>query len=172
MKKKGFIMRLLGLIVLLATYIGLAFDFVIRLITSSSAVSSNTIQESINLDNFTNMLKSGLDKMGWYKASYVFMIITLVLVGIIIILSIVDAIMKNKIVTLVTKICSILGIVVSLTFFILFAVGGAVISSSTTLLGTTTSITYLPHAAPILITLFALLGSIFTLVALCLANKK
>ena len=157
---------------LVLTYVGLAFNFVLVTTSVSSSAGSRSNSASLSLGDFTELLKSSNEKVGWYKFANVLMIITLVLVGVILVLSVIDMFLNNKIVNVLTKVCSIVGIVVSVVFFIIFVVGGVVLSSSSTLAGITTSLAYLPNVAPVLIAFFALLGSIFTLVALKRAAKK
>ncbi len=154
MKKKGFglVAVCISVVAAVLSFVALAFNWYALVISSESLPATRA--------DWAHSLESSASQFGAWRASRVFMIITLVVVAIVAVLLIVELFYENKLLAQIAKWASLALIVLVAIFLILFVVGCVNLSGSSMLV--------MPHAGPIALTAFAVLTGVFGM----LANKK
>ncbi len=156
---KGLIFGILALITAAMSFISLAFQFISTEITLGSTTST----KSSGLTEWFDIISDLQDTdniLGWNVAK-IFLIITLVLVGLLLIALVVRFFIKNKYLDVIIKVISLLSILGALVFFISTVVGCGKLSTVVDAgnLGSS-SYRYIAHIAIYFITIFSILTSV------------
>ena len=170
MKKKGLILSIVSAVLAVLTYISLAFNFIYSEFTPTIGKVQST---TYNLADWQKLMNDNPLKgnVGLWKFSFVLMIISLIVVAIVVVLAFVNLFAKNKIVNLVNRVASIVGIVLFVAFLITISAGGSLYAGSfdTSVLGTYKLV---PNVGPVLLGIFGAAATCVTLVTTTLSTKS
>lgn len=168
MKRKGLVKSIVSASFAVLAFISLAFNF--GVLSYKAGNTSET--KGFSLSDWFELLKGDSEKLACYKVAQVLMIILLVVIVAVAALAIVQVFVDKKVLKLCLKIASIAGIVLSVAFMLTFFIGGAVLSSSTTIFGYTVSQNYFPNAGSMMLGLFALVSSCLGLQLVTKSKKE
>lgn len=150
-------------------FVSMAFKFIGKDATGgvlgNTATSSSTMTLSEWFDFITTFGEA--DGIVSWQIAKVFLIVTLVLIGLVLIGLVVNLFIKNKTLSNIIKIISVLAGVMAIIFFITVITGSSALSTSagnTSLIGASNK--YYPSVAPYLITVFTLCTVVFSFLAL------
>lgn len=124
------ILSIVSIALAVLTFVSLAFNF----LSAKTEVLGVTKTTNYNLAGWMdriNFYKDAEGVVGW-NVGKVFMIITLVVVGLLAVALLVNLFVKNKYLTLAIKVLSVLTVVVALVFFISTLVGCGKLSNDAT----------------------------------------
>ncbi len=126
----GFILGIISIVVTVLSFVSLAFNF----LSINNTVLGITTTKEANLSGWMDKIETfqKADAITGWNVGKIFMIITLVLVGLLAVAMLVRLFMKNKFLDLGVKVLSILTIVSALVFFISTLVGCAAMSTDVT----------------------------------------
>lgn len=161
-KKKssgGLVLKIVTIVAAVLTFVAMAFKFFGYTVKTTILNKSTTTSEGVSMSDWFDMLKnanSDADGVAAWQTAKIFLIVTLIVVGIIAVIAILKFFLNIGIVNLLMKIAAIAGIVVSLVFIICLIVGCVQMSGSFT---DAITYAYYPREGSILITLFGLIAS-------------
>lgn len=168
MKSNGLVKKIVGAVLSLLAFVGLALPFYV--ITLSSSAVDTTSSTTGSWQEWLDLIKSGNevgseDLAGW-NASKIFYIILFVVLSLVAVALIVSIFVDNKILAQVTKWVAVAGLIVAILSIVTMLIGGIMLSSS----GSVISATYLPSAGAIVVSLLGIVGTSVAISA-CSAKK-
>lgn len=151
MKKKGFglISSCVGVLAVVLAFVSLAFNWITMTLGKTS--------EPMARGDWNKLLQAEISEVNMWKASRVFMIITLVVAAVVAVLLLVNLFYENKLLAQITKWVSLALIVLAAVYLIVFIVGCINYAS----LSGALDITVMPNAGPICLTLFSVVAGVF-----------
>lgn len=170
MKSNGLVKKIVGAVLSALVFLGFAFPFYLVQTSAGDSTNSKNYSWQDWLDTIDGYNKVESDKIGWWNASKVLYIILFVLVAIVAVALIVSIFVDNNILVTATKWVSLATLLVAIVSLITLIGGCFALSSSSTILGVTTSLSYLPHFGSILMGLLGIVGPAVAISA-CSAKK-
>lgn len=194
-KVKELVLKIVSLLAMVLTFVGLALKFAYQKIAitglpdslpdvaKQSLPASNSLTRGDWTDSFKTLKDLNIKAVGWWQTARVFMIISLVIVAIVAVLSIVELFYNNKILSIAKKVLCVLGLVSVVVFLVTLLVGSGIIAgkisdiytaqvslglSAFGLSGISVKASYIPHVGAFFIIIFA----IVSLVSALLDRKK
>ncbi len=155
MKNKSLILKIITLTLSCLTFVSLFFPFVV-VKTAMTNKQTISFMDNLNLSGWQNYLKVENSKIWIWQLSNILMIITLILIGLIMVVTVLKFFIEKDI---LNKVCKYLSASVMLlaSAFIIFFITGAF--SQATISSVFTTFLY-PHIGPMLLGIFAILASV------------
>ena len=155
MKNKSLILKIITLTLSCLTFISLFLPFVVVKTAMTNDATINFI-DNLKLNGWQDYLKVENSKIWLWQLSNILMIITLVLVGLIIVVTVVKFFFEKDLINKINKYLSASVMVLASAFIIFFIIGAL---SQAFVSGIFTTSLF-PHIGPMLLGIFAILSSI------------
>ena len=170
MKSNGLVKKIVGAVLSLLAFVGLALPFYVITLSSSAVdtTSSTTGSWQEWLDSIESGNKVNLDEMAGWSASKVFYIILFVLLSLVAVALIVSIFVDNKIFIQITKWVAVASLIVAILSIVTMLIGGIMLSSS----GSVVSTTYLPSLGAIVVSLLGIVGTSVAISACSVKKSK
>lgn len=170
MKSNGLVKKIVGAVLSLLAFVGLALPFYVMTLSSSAVdtTSSTTGSWQEWLDTIESGNKVNLDEMAGWNASKVFYIILFVLLSLVAVALIVSIFVDNKIFIQITKWVAVASLIVAILSIVTMLIGGIMLSSS----GSVVSRTYLPSLGAIVVSLLGIIGTSVAISACSVKKSK
>lgn len=149
MKTKGMISRIFCIIFSALVYVGIAFNFV-GLLTSSSLANTSEVTGISFSDWWKGVSEATADSFTWWKIAQVLYVIMFITAGILIIGTVIQFFVKNKYLNLIVKIAGIVTLVLAIVS-VVFNIMGEIALTSDLPSSNLLSMSYIPHIGTVVI---------------------
>lgn len=168
MKSNGLVKKIVGAVLSLLAFIGLALPFCVITFSMGDESHSETGTWQEWLDTIESGNKVNWDEMAGWNASKVFYIILFVLLSLVAVALIVSIFVDNKIFIQITKWVAVASLIVAILSIVTMLIGGIMLSSS----GSVVSTTYLPSLGAIVVSLLGIIGTSVAISACSVKKSK
>lgn len=168
MKSNGLVKKIVGAVLSLLAFIGLALPFFVVTWSAGDESHSETYTWQEWLDTIESGNKVNWDEMAGWNASKVFYIILFVLLSLVAVALIVSIFVDNKIFIQITKWVAVASLIVAILSIVTMLIGGIMLSSS----GSVVSTTYLPSLGAIVVSLLGIIGTSVAISACSVKKSK